>query len=107
MWKELVAYFELQKAKEEFAVEKSLGSIFFYRNKFNKLEEYIKFSQSQEFGKLSLSLASQYSQIYRTLYAKYGLNDSTQEQLDNMRMYIRFNRTKTAKSKILHQTLLY
>ena len=63
VWKPLTAYLEIIYAIENFGLERAYGAIFFTQGKFDSIDDYLIFMQSQDTGNVTFESARYYSDL--------------------------------------------
>lgn len=92
VWRSLVAFLEITDAKKSFGIERALGAIYYTKGKFQTIEDYLWFSESQDIANASFWSARRFSDVAASIYDDLvAQNDTIVGILEDMRRDIRVN----------------
>ncbi|XP_074641409.1 uncharacterized protein LOC141899152 [Tubulanus polymorphus] len=92
LWQHVVAYFEILQSKDNFGMERGLGTIFFTQGYFDRLEDYLSFLENQDQANTTFGSARYFSPLVDKFYEHVIANNATFNLLiQTMRAEVRSN----------------
>ncbi|XP_074641410.1 uncharacterized protein LOC141899153 [Tubulanus polymorphus] len=92
LWQHVVAYFEIIQSKDNFGMERGLGTIFFSQGYFDRIDDYLNFLENQDQANVTFGSARYFSPLVDQLFEHVIENNETFNQIiQKMRAEVRSN----------------